>query len=237
MEISLSIIGTYGEGGDSKILSTKHFDAMYLIAEELVTQINDSGYSLTHLVGGGSVWTSHLSIKLFLNKKVSNLRLFLSAEFQDGTYKDNGIINDLLKNPGGVANYYHHQFQRTTGINSLSEIELAKRYGAELILVDNYYARNALIAKSDFILACTFGNKNEVKEGNTADIIRAYLNRVSKEGIFDKSFHYDLESGEIFIGCTVPIKTQDQIYIKKPMTSSKSNLALFNLFKKTIGTP
>ena len=124
----------------------------------------------------------------------------------DGNFYDNGISQDPFKNPGGTANYYHKKFQNKTGINSLSDIQVANIEGAELIPVaKGFYARNALVAKSDFILAMTFGKEDEVKEGGTADTVRKYLDRVRKEGMFDKSFHYDLNSGSIFIGCTVPL--------------------------------
>ena len=112
--------------------------------------------------------------------------------------------------PGGTCNYYHRLFQRTTGINSLSDIQIAKAEGAELIDRNKYgkplgfYARNALVAKSDFIFVCTFGNGAEVKEGGTSHMVRCYLNRIIKEGIFDKSFHYDLTTGKIYEGCQVP---------------------------------
>lgn len=209
MEISLAIVGTAGRKEDGKKLSRKHFDAMCIVAEGLMEQFKENNYPITHLVSGGAAWADHVAVRLFLDKKVPQLRLFLPAKWEDGTYNDTGI-QDPFKNPGGTANYYHKQFLNSSGIHSLSEIQSANLRGAELIEVSRgFYARNALVAKSDFILAMTFGNEHEVKDGGTADTVRKYLDRCRKENIFDKSFHYDLNSGKVFVGCTVPPKEEE----------------------------
>ena len=191
MEITLAIVGTAGRKEDGKILSNKHFEAMCLVADGLIDELKESNYPITHLVSGGAAWADHVAVKLFLDKKVPHLRLFMPAEFEGGSFKDNGV-NDPYKNPGGTANYYHKKFQTAAHINSLTQIQIAKAEGAELITVSKgFHARNALVAKSDFILAMTFGNEHEVKDGGTAHTVKCYLDRVRKEGIFDKSFHYD----------------------------------------------
>ena len=205
MEITLAIVGTAGRKDDAAKLSRHHFEAMCVVAEGLLNQLEENKYPISHLVSGGAAWADHVAVRLFLDKKVPNLRLFLPAAWEDGRYKDNGITADPFKNPGGTANYYHRKFQVATHINSLSEIHSAKAEGAELIPVEKgFYARNALVAKSDCILAITYGNGNEVKDGGTADTVGKYLERVRKGDIFDKSFHYDLTSGQVYVGCTVP---------------------------------
>lgn len=204
MEITFSIVGTAGRKDDASKLSKQHFEAMYSIANGLLYQFKEYNYPITHLVSGGAAWADHVAVKLFLNHKFPNLRLFLPAKWENGAFYDNKITG-AFQNPGGTSNYYHKRFQNVTNINSLSDIQIAKGEGAELIEVTRgFHARNALIAKSDFILAMTFGHEHEVKDGGTADTIRKYLARVRKEGIFDKSFHYDLNSGKIYIGCKVP---------------------------------
>ena len=222
MEISLAICGTAGRRESGKRLSRQHFEAAYAIAEELLKQINECNYPITHLVSGGAAYMDHIAVKLFLNNKVPHLRLFLPAIWENSSYYDNRISN-MVKNPGEYANYYHERFQRVTGINSLSEIQIAKSRGAELIDRNKqgkslgFYARNALVAKSDFLFACTFGDGRIVKEGGTADTVRKYLERVRKEGIFDKSFHYDLNSKNIYEGCLAPFLNEN--------TSNKSQSA------------
>jgi hypothetical protein len=204
MEITLAIVGTAGRKEDAKRLTRKHFEAMCLVASGLLEQINDSNYKISTIVSGGAAWADAVAVRLFLDKKVPNLRLFIPAQWEDGKYHDTGE-KDPYKNPGGTANYYHKQFQQNTGINGLSDIQIAQAHGAELYCCKGgFHGRNAMVAKSDFILACTFGNKHIVKEGGTADTIRKYLDRVRKEGIFDKSFHYDLNTKNIYEGCQVP---------------------------------
>ena len=218
MEITLAIVGTAGRKDDGKRLTRKHFEAMTLVAEGLLEQINESNYPITHLVSGGAAWADHVAVKLFLDKKVPGLRLFIPAEWSNGEFYDTGV-KDPKENPGGTANYWHRKFQSVTNINGLSDIQIAQAHGAELYKCrGGFHGRNAMVAKSDFILACTFGEGPMVKEGGTADTIRMYLERVRKEGIFDKSFHYDLNTKNIYEGCQVPPlvdNSKDEAFFKQ----------------------
>ena len=219
MEITLAIVGTAGRKEDAKHLSRKHFEAMCLVASGLLEQINESNYPITHLVSGGAAWADHVAVRLFLDKKAPGLRIFMPADWEDGSYHDNGN-KDAYENAGGTANYYHQLFQKATGINSLTEILIAKTHGAELSpVLRGFHARNALVAKSDFMLACTFGQERFVKaKSGTEDTVRKYLERVRKEGIFDKSFHYDLTTGNIYEGCLAHPKEkkgEDEEMVKK----------------------
>lgn len=215
-EISLAIVGTAGRKDDAKRLTRKHFEAMCLVASGLLEQINESNYPITHLVSGGAAWADHVAVRLFLDKKVPNLRLFIPAEWDNGAFEtksSQSVQNrDYTSDPGSTANYYHKLFQQNTGINGLSDIQIAKAHGAELYCCrGGFHGRNAMVAKSDFILAITFGDKNMVKEGGTADTLRKYLARVRKEGIWDKSFHYDLNTKNIYEGCQVPPLAKDSL--------------------------
>ena len=170
MEITLSITGTTGQKDDASKLSKNHFLAMCQIAERLIEQLGQSNYPISHLVSGGMAWADHVAVRLFMDKKVPNLRLFLPAEWENTNYYDKGTKHQKT-NPGGTANYYHKLFSTATLINSLYEIRVAKQAGAELIPVTKgFYARNALVAKSDFILVCTFGNNYEMKEIGRAHV-------------------------------------------------------------------
>ena len=220
MEITLSIVGTAGRKEDADRLSRQHFEAMYIIAEKLINDCRKINYPITTLVSGGAAGADHVAVKLYLDNKVPHLRLFLPCAFEGGTFYDNGKSG--IENPGGTANYYHHLFQRNTRINSLTELIIAKSRGAEFINVEKgFYARNALVAKSDFLLAMTFGNKNEVKDGGAAHTVKCYLDRVKKEGFFDKSFHYDLNTGELFEGCWLPKPSSDKKFPKINKSPSK----------------
>lgn len=204
MEITFSIVGTAGRNDDKNRLSLLSFQAMCIAAEGLLEQFAESNYRVTHLVSGGAAWADHVAVHLFLEEKVPNLRLYLPCAFEKCSFYNNNQPNAML-NPGKTLNHYHEQFRRVTHINSLTQIQMAKMKGAELININKgFHARNYHVAQSDFILAMTFGNKREVKSGGTAHTISCYLDKIKKDRTFDKSFHYDLNCGKIFLGCIVP---------------------------------
>ena len=208
MEITLGICGTAGRKEDGKKLSKQYFESMVIVANGLLEQCEENNYKITTLVSGGAAWSDFVAVHLYLNNKVPNLRLFLPAEWEDGSFKDTGQ-KDSTHNAGGTCNYYHKLFQNTTRINSLSQMQVAKLKGAEFIVVDKgFYARNYLVAKSsDFLLAMTFGNGSQIKlKSGTEHCVRCYLERVKRGEIFDKSFHYDLNNGKIYVECTVAPK-------------------------------
>lgn len=220
MEITFSIVGTAGREDDAKKLSRNHFDAMCVVAEGLIDQFKENNYPITHLVSGGAAFADHVAVKLFLKKKVPNLRLYLPCEWDNGAFKvkaSQSVQNrDSASDPGSTLNWYHKKFQNATHINSLSEIQIAKFEGAELLPCrGGFFGRNAMVAKSDFILACTFGNGAVLKDGGTANTVAKYLERVRKEGIFDKSFHHDLNTGKIHVGCIVPKKDKKEDEAKR----------------------
>ena len=215
MEITLSIIGTAFRKDDKEKCSRQVFDSMVFVANELLTQLKDSNYPIGCLVSGGAGGADHVAVKLFLNKVVPNLRLYIPCQFSNGSFEDEwkkiklaGRSNmDKNISPAQTLNYYHNIFQRKTSINSLTEIQLAFNEGAEVLSCKGgFHGRNAMVAKSDIILAMTFGKENILKEGGSADTLRRYLARVKKEGFFDKSFHYNLNDGKVYTGAVAPEK-------------------------------
>lgn len=197
MEVSFSIVGTAGRKDDNNRLSFQHFKSMYGISKGLIEILGESNYAPTVLVSGGAAWADHVAVKLFLDGVVKQLRLFLPCPFENGMFKDTGN-EDFKLNPGRVANKYHSLFKEKTGINSLSDLVISKERGAEFRVANGFYARNGLVAKSDILLAMTFGNKEYVKDGGTAHTVKTYLSRVKREGFFDKSFHYNLFDGILY---------------------------------------
>lgn len=210
MEITLAIIGTAGRMDEYKRLSKDSFKAMCIVAEALIKQLEESNYPVSHIVSGGSAWADHVAVKMFLDKTVEHLRLFIPCDFDNGSFADNEESRKY-NYPAKTLNQLHTQFSRSTSINSLTEIQLAKGEGAEILpCKGGFYGRNAMVAKSDILLAMTFGVGNMVKEGGTADTVRRYLARVDKEGFFDKSFHYNLTDGKIYKGLVAPPKEENK---------------------------
>ena len=206
MEISLGICGSAGRKDDAKKMSKHLFEAGCIVASGLIDQLKESNYEITHLISGGAAFIDFIAVKLFLDKKVPYLRLFIPCEWDDGIFK-----SKIDQDTGSILNYYHKKFQTITNINSLSQMQIAKMEGAEFIVVEKgFYARNYLIAKSsDFILAMTFGEGSQVKQGGTAHCVRCYLDKIKKKGGFDKSFHYNLSNGQIYVGCTAPPEVEN----------------------------
>ena len=207
LDVTFAIVGSAGRKDDASRLSKNHFEAMCECSRQLLQQFNESDYNVNTLVSGGAAWADHVAVKLFLNKEIPKLKLFLPCPYltEARQYDPTPIVSTEQKKwaPGEIANVYHNKFTRKVGFNSLTDILLAMEQGAEIYVAKGFYARNALVAQSDIILAMTFGDHEWVKDGGTAHTILTYLNRVRKYGFFDKSFHYDLNSGEIFCGARV----------------------------------
>lgn len=215
MECSFAIIGTAGRGdkvnpeqSDSRRLTKHHFEAMCECARLLLKEFNSTNYKVDTLVSGGAAWSDHVAVRLFLNKEISKLRLYLPCKFDfEKREFDQTPLNESERargySTGELANRLHQRFTRKVGFNSLTDICLAKNRGAVISVHNGFYARNAKVAESDIILAMTFGDKHYLKDGGTSHCMTCYLNRVRKFGSFDKSFHYDLNSGDIFSGAKV----------------------------------
>lgn len=209
MSASFAIVGTAGRKDDAARLSRHHFNAMCECARLLLKQVAESGYGVDTVVSGGAAWADHVAVRLFLNKEVPKLKLFFPCQFltESRQYDNLHVIvrgeEQTNWSPGGICNALHAKFSKTLGGNSLNDIFLAIQQGAETHVCKGFYARNAMVAQSDIILAMTFGDREWLKDGGTAHTMQTYLNRVKNYGFFDKSFHYDLNSGEIFCGARV----------------------------------
>lgn len=208
METTFAIVGTAGRKEDSNRLSFNHFEAMYECASSLLKEFGESGYTVDKVVSGGAAWADHVAVKLFLEKKVPKLKLCFPCQFDSASVMFDPVPlseNERQRgySTGEVTNSLHSRFSRKLRRSSLNEILLALQQGAEAVVCKGFYARNAVVAQSDIILAMTFGENEWLKEGGTAHTMQTYLNRVRKMGFFDKSFHYDLDCGEIFCGARV----------------------------------
>ena len=205
-ETTFSIIGTAGRKDDAKRLSKNHFEAMCECARLLLKQLQETDYGIDTLVSGGSAWADHVAVKLFLNKEVPKLKLFFPCQFLGNVDAFDPVpLNNHERqrgySTGEILNKYHARFSRKINCNSIGELQQAIQMGATVVVPrGGFHGRNALVAQSDVILAMTFGDKEWVKDGGTSNTITTYLNRVKKCGFFDKSFHYDLNSGDIFAG-------------------------------------
>ena len=158
---TISIIGTAGRKEDGEKLSKSVYEKMYLAAKKIVHEFTDP-----QLVSGGAAWGDHLAVSLFLAKEVKKLTLHFPCEFNSRVSK---FAEAGFRSSGGTANYYHRLFSQKMAGNdtaTLHGIQKALLAGAESTISTGFLARNKLVAKSDVILAFTFGESGP-KDGGT----------------------------------------------------------------------
>jgi len=200
-ENSLAIVGTAFRHNDYDKLSLDLYNEMYRVADKLIDYINlKEKYPLNTLVSGGAAGADSIAVRLYLNNRMPNLKLFLPCEYENGTYIDNysdfGTVAD-------TANWYHSQFEKETKQNSIKEIQQAIDKGADVTVVHGFKNRNTNVSMSHYILAMTFGDKETLKDGGTADTISKYLNRIKEKSLPDFSFHYNLNEMKMYKGCKI----------------------------------
>jgi len=142
------------------------------------------------LVSGGAAFSDHLAIHAFLTQQTPcSLELYFPCEFKDNAFYDNGTKG--ITNPGSIANYYHGKFSEHMKINSLMEIGLAIANGAKVEDGGGMFGRNTKVAnRCDSIIAFTFGCKEKIKDGGTADTCKKFLKKHAKERLY----HVDLNT-------------------------------------------
>jgi len=205
---SFGIIGTAGRKDDARRLNKEVYSIMYSEAERNVQEFSKS-FGVDTLISGGAAWADHLAVRLFLFGVVPKLTLYLPCEF-DGVFIDNGIASFRGENPGRTANHYHKQFSRALGIDTMSELRSAVSAGANFVVSTNFWVRNGQIAKySDILLAFTFGDKEWLKDGGTSHTMNAYLNKIKRERLFDKSFHFNLNDMILYSPAKVLVPKKD----------------------------
>ena len=197
-ELSLSIIGTAFRHNDYDKLSLNLYNEMYRVSDKLIDYINSKETSpLTTIISGGAAGADSIAVKLYLNNRIPNLKLYLPCDYENGEFSDDDVFGRIAD----TITHYHNQFEKETGQNSLKEIQLAIDKGAEITVINGFKNRNTYVSMSHYILAMTFGETNKVKRGGTFDTISKYLQRVKDESLTDLSFHYNLKEMKMYKGC------------------------------------
>lgn len=181
----VSIIGTSGRSADprSPELNLELYFKMFSRAEQLLNTLPEKQIQL---ISGGAAWADHLAVSLFLTGRYGGLKLYCPAPFENGQFKDTGVV-DWIRNPGGTLNYYHRLFSQKVGVSTLSQIGEAVSRGAVIdFSCSSFHQRNGEVAKSEIVLAFTWG-KDEPKSGGTGDTWKKIPTTSSK-------FHVSLDS-------------------------------------------
>lgn len=163
MKPTVAIIGTAGRD------KTKPMNAALW-----AWMLNDARSKIrkgAHVVSGGAAWADHLAVTLFLEGHAGELTLHLPAPLDAS-----GWFQGPTKSAGSAANYYHELFSAVIGKSSTSEIVIAANmlncHGTVQPAMTGYggmFARNALVAQSDQMLAYTFGEGDVPADGGTKD--------------------------------------------------------------------
>ena len=160
----VAVIGTSGGTmmAGSQRLTSEHFEFI----KESVLAVLKNDFKLdpmrVRLISGGSSWSDHAAVQLFLEKKVKALTLHtpcaLSAD---------GFGYDRFSNTGVILNARHRNFGDTIGQNTLGQLTEAVLKGAKVEVTSGYFQRrNTKIATScSFLIAYTFGDHKPTSSG------------------------------------------------------------------------
>jgi hypothetical protein len=161
MRTTVSIIGTAGRKSDANKLNAELFAKMVVQAKQTIETTWGLFPENVELVSGGAAWADHVAVRLFLNNPEYRIRLELPAAWEENQFADSGT-KDWKQNHGRVANHYHSEFEKKSGIHSLEDIQVAKERDAVLNAhTKGFFARNAIVAKSEYLIAFTFGKNSQ----------------------------------------------------------------------------
>lgn len=166
----VAIIGSAGRGPDSKRMSKELYSCM--VERALRTILDEWQLEPRNvvLVSGGSSFSDHVAVSLYHQySDFKGIALYLPCGFDKGQFKDTGQ-RDWRTNPGNYLNYLHKQFSRTVGLDSLKQIATLETHPRARLDTSSsgFHQRNALVARSDYILAFTFGQGSVPADGGTA---------------------------------------------------------------------
>ncbi len=187
----LGIIGTAGRGDDGVKLqgNPAYWRMMKVIAQTVATMAQPSW-----LVSGGAAFSDHLAVQLYLEGYAPELSLHLPTEWLGHGFKEIRSSGNASHDPGRTSNYYHSLFSRDIQADTLAEIQQAIEKGATVKSgAGGFKERNTDIAnEADVMLAFTFGNGAQLKDGGTKDTWNKFGLKAQRE--WDR-FHKEDEQG------------------------------------------
>lgn len=116
------------------------------------------------LVSGGSAWSDHVAIQLYLQEKFAGLELYIPANFDTNNKK----FEDSYE--GKILNSLHESFAKKINYDVFQELyDVINDPNVKVIFKKGFFQRNTLISQNnDCLLAFTF---DEIKplSGGTFD--------------------------------------------------------------------
>lgn len=166
----LAVIGTAGRDR-SRDMGKDLWQAMLQDARSRV-QSDDE------LVSGGAAWADHIAVALFLEGDVHGLTLFLPAPLtaRSGRWEFEVPAGAAGRCAAGAANFYHEQFSRAIGADSVAQLVEARNRGARVECEPTsagftaFFRRNRKVAaQCTAVLAYTFNAGPGPADGGTLD--------------------------------------------------------------------
>lgn len=169
---TLAVIGTAGRGEDSRKLNIFHWKRMRDSVEK-VFQLE----GCEKIVSGGAAWADHIGATYAACNGIP-LRIWMPEKKKD------------LE----IAKYYHKKFGKVIKNDTWKFYERDNIEGRfEIHYYGGFKDRNTLVAnEADVWLAMTFGHREKVKDGGTADTVNKMLLR----GI--NGYHLDLNTLKLY---------------------------------------
>ncbi len=167
-QVTVSIIGTAGRKLDGFKMNTKVYNSMINKAKDIIENTFKLDPAKITLVSGGAAWSDHVAVDLFQSDYVKNAKLYLPTEW-DAQNKKYHEADDMYDS-GKTSNYYHKLFSTKVQRNTLQDIDSAIKKG--LVVNTNhkgFKTRNTQVAKSDYLIAFTWGSGSEPNDGGTLD--------------------------------------------------------------------
>ena len=110
-------------------------------------------------------YTDHIAVQLFILEDVGSLTLHFPCAWDGAKFCDDGCKG----NPGATANKLHKHFTTAIHEDSLKQIDDAIQLGAIIKVHKGFLQRNYFVAKSEYLIAFTWGKEDVPKEGGTLD--------------------------------------------------------------------
>jgi hypothetical protein len=183
----LAVIGTAGRGDDAPRINRALYVKMAVALKQVLVQVGP----ISRLVSGGAAVADHLAVGFFLRDLVPALSLHLPASYSRAARE---YVEPYPKSAGSISNYWHREFSRKCGGNSLNSIyEALSKPGCSHKIYMGFDLRNAGIAEeADAAVAFTFGADAALKPGGTWGTMEQCLRREIP------TYHVDLHTMKIY---------------------------------------
>lgn len=183
--VTVGIIGTAGRKDDAAKINLEMARFMYKAARDIIRNELKLSPQYIMLVSGGAACADSMAVKLYLAGEAKGLKLELPAKYTAGRFEENET--------GKTCNYYHQLFQKSTGLDSLGDIQKAIQQGAVAVTHNGFLTRNLEVAKSNILIAMTFGNEHQLKQGGTEHTWSHFFTSKAK-----KAYHINLNNRKTY---------------------------------------